>query len=229
MSAPICKTFRAVLEPTGTRLRWVIARVPVDLKKAWPTWRSRRVRGEINGFAFQTSLFPGQQGGGHVLLVNKRMQTGARAKPGETVQIRLEPDLEEQAAVPLPKELVSALKADRRLCHWFDALSPSMRKWIGAFVDEAKGIETRKLRASRMAESLLLAMEGEEEPPPILRAAFLRQPQAREGWNAMTPTRRRNHLLGIFFVQTVEAREKRAAKAVEEALQAARKASADRE
>ena len=45
----------------------------------------------------------------------------------------------------------------------------------------------------------------------------------------MTPTQRRNHLLGIFYVQTVEGREKRAAKAVEEALQAARKANADRE
>jgi len=229
MSTSTSKTFRAVLEPTGTRLRWVIARVPVDLKKAWPTWRSRRVRGEINGFAFQTSLFPGPQGEGHVLLVNKQMQAGARAKPGETVRIRLEPDLDEQAAVPLPKELVSALKADRRLRRWFDALSPSMRKWIGAFVDEAKGMETRKLRASRMAESLLLAMEGEEEPPPILRAAFLRQPQAREGWNAMTPTRRRNHLLGIFYVQTVEGRERRAAKAVEEALEAARKTGPDLE
>ena len=38
-----------------------------------------------------------------------------------------------------------------------------MRKGIGAFVDQAKGIETRKLRAARMAESLMLAMEGEEE------------------------------------------------------------------
>ncbi len=228
MSTSTSKTFRAVLEPTGTRLRWVIARVPVDLKKAWPTWRSRRIRGEINGFAFHTSLFPGPQGEGYVLLVNKQMQAGAKAKPGETVRIRLEPDLEEQPAVALPKELAAALKADRRLRRWFDALSPSTRKWIGAFVDEAKAKETRELRASRMTESLLLAMEGEEEPPPILRAAFLRQPRAQEGWNAMTPIRRRNHLLGIFYVQSVEGRERRAAKAVEEALQAARKASADR-
>jgi hypothetical protein len=222
-----CKTFRAILESTGTRLRWVIARVPVDLKEAWPAWRSRRVRGEINGHAFRTSLFPGAQGKGHVLLVNKQMRAGARAKAGETVQIRLEPDLEERAVVPLPKEFVSALNADRKLRRWFDALNPGMRKWIGAFVDEAKSKETRERRASRMAESLMLAMEGEEEPPPILRAAFLRQPLALKGWNAMTRTQRRNHLLGIFYVQTVVGREKRAAKAVEDALQAARKLRAD--
>lgn len=229
MPSPTIKTFRAVLEPTGTRLHWVIARIPVDLKKAWPQWRSRRVRGQINGFAFRTSLFPGPQGEGHVLLVNRQMQAGAKAKAGETVQIRLEPDLEERAVVDIPKELVNALKGDRRLRRWFDSLSSSMRKGIGGFVDQAKGQETRKLRAERMAESLLLAMEGEQEPPPILRAAFLRQPRALEGWNAMTPTQRKYHLLGIFYVQTVEGRERRAAKAVEEALRTQRKTSADRD
>jgi uncharacterized protein YdeI (YjbR/CyaY-like superfamily) len=221
MSGTTSKTFRAVLEPTGTRLRWVIARVPVDLKKAWPEWRNRRVRGEINGFAFRTSLFPGAQGEGHTLLVNKQMQTGAHAKAGEQVQIRLEPDLEERLEA-VPAELLKALKEDRRLGRWFDSLSPSMRKGIGGFVAQAKSAATREMRSEKMAESLLLAMEGEEEPPPILRAGFQRQPLAEEGWNAMTPTQRRNHLLGIFYVQTVEGRERRAARAVEEAVQVAR-------
>jgi len=34
----------------------------------------------------------------------------------------------------------------------------------------------------------------------------------------MTPLQRRSHLLGIFYYQTPEAREKRAAKAIEEAM-----------
>jgi hypothetical protein len=42
----------------------------------------------------------------------------------------------------------------------------------------------------------------------------------------MTPAQRRNHLLGIFYYQTVEARERRAARAVEEALRRARRAAA---
>jgi len=76
-----------------------------------------------------------------------------------------------------------------------------------------------------MAERLFLAMEGEKEPPPILRAAFQRQPRALEGWNKLTPTQRRNHLLGIFYYETVEARERRAAKAVDEAMRAAARGS----
>lgn len=215
------KIFRTVLEPTGTRLHWVIARVPVDLKKAWPGWRNRCVRGEINGFAFRTTLFPGSQGKGHTLLVNKQMQGGAKVKAGERVEIRLEPDMEERLE-PAPEELLNALRGDRRLRRWFDRLSPSMQKGIGGFVSQAKSAATREMRGEKMAESLMLAMEGEEEPPPILRAAFGRQPLAEAGWNAMTPTQRRNHLLGIFYVQTVDGRERRAAKAVEDALRVAR-------
>ena len=74
-----------------------------------------------------------------------------------------------------------------------------MRKGFGQLVDTAKGLQTRKVRAEKVAETVMLAMEGEQEPPPILRAAFQRQPLARTGWDAMTPTQRRSHLLGIFF------------------------------
>jgi uncharacterized protein YdeI (YjbR/CyaY-like superfamily) len=98
-----------------------------------------------------------------------------------------------------------------------------MRKGVSQFVDQAKGKETRKMRAERVAESLMLAMEGESEVPPILRAAFQRQPLAQVGWNAMTPTQRRNHLLGIFYVQTVNGRERRVAKAMEDAVLTAKR------
>lgn len=216
------KTFRVVLEEAGTRPRWVISRVPVDLKKAWPEWKSRRVNGEINGFHFKTALIPGTKGQGHFLIVNKKMQTGARVRAGGRALIKLEPDLSE-LAVDVPAELAKVLKEDRELRRWFDALSPSMRKGIGGFVDQAKSAETRRKRAEAIAESLLLAMDGEVEPPPILRVAFQRQPLARTGWEAMTPAQRKRHLLGIFYVQTVEGRERRAAKAVEDALRVARK------
>src|SRR6059058_1221896 len=103
------KTFRALLEPTGDALRWVIARVPFDPAQVWPVRRGRRVRGQINGFAFRTALFPEAGGKKHVLLVNKKMQSGARAKAGDTVQIRLEPDLEEREAA-MPDELAKAFK-----------------------------------------------------------------------------------------------------------------------
>jgi uncharacterized protein YdeI (YjbR/CyaY-like superfamily) len=216
------KTFRAVLEPSGDALRWVIARVPFDPGEVWPVRRGRRVRGEINGFAFRTALFPEAGGKKHVLLVNKKMQAGAHAKAGDRVQIRLEPDLDEREAA-VPVELSKALKADRDLRRYFDALNPSTRRYVGNWVAEPKSAESRTSRAEQTAEWLFLAMEGEREIPPILRVAFQRQPAAREGWEAMTPARRRNHLLGIFHYQSAEARERRTRSAVEDALKVAKR------
>jgi hypothetical protein len=216
------KSFRATLETTGTSLRWVIARVPVDLKKAWPMWKSRRVFGEINGCPFKTALIPGTKGQGHVLIVNKKMQFGARARAGNRALIKLWPDLGE-VVIDLPPEFARILKSNRALKKWFESMSPSMRKGFSNFIADAKTTETRQKRAESMAESLMLAMEGELEPPPILRAAFQRQPEARRGWDLMTPTQRKHHLLGIFYPQTVEGRERRAAKAVESCLAVARR------
>jgi len=222
MSTPKTKSFTAVLQPDGTQLRWVVARIPFDVAKAWPERRRLRVRGEIEGYAFRTSLFPDPRGKGHILLVNKKMQAGAKAAAGSQVRIQLEPDLEERAVV-IPTELERALKGDRRLPKWFAGLSDSMRHEIGKWVSEPKGAETRRKRAEGMAERLLLTLEGEIEAPPILQAAFQRQPLARKGWEAMTPVQRRGHLLGIFYYQTADARDRRAAKAVEEALRVARR------
>jgi uncharacterized protein YdeI (YjbR/CyaY-like superfamily) len=225
MSPTTKKSFNALLESDGTSLHWVIARVPFDIDKAWPERKRLRVRGEINGFAFRTSLFPVPGGGGHMVLVNKKMQKGAKAQKGDKVRITLEPDFEERAAI-IPPELDRELKGDRRLRKWFDGLSEYTRRMLGAMVNEAKSPETRQKQAERIAERLLLTMEGELETPPILRAAFVRQPLAEVGWKAMTATQRRGHLLGIFYYEGAEARERRVSKAVEDALKAAKRAAA---
>ena len=211
------KSFTAVLEPDGTDLNWTVARIPFDVAKAWPVRKGRRVRGEIEGFVFRTTLFPRPGGGEHYLLVNKKMQAAAGVRAGEKARIWLEPDLEEREIL-LPGELEKELNCDRGLRKWFDGLSDSMRREIGKWADEPKSPESRKKRAERMAERLMQAMEGEQEPPPVLKAAFQRQPRAREAWFALTPAQRRNHLLGIFYYETAEGRERRAAKAIEKAM-----------
>jgi uncharacterized protein YdeI (YjbR/CyaY-like superfamily) len=224
MNSEPSKSFRAPLEATATSLRWVIVRIPVDLQKAWPAWKSRRVLGEINGFAFKTALIPAARGQGQILIVNKKMQAGAHVKAGDSALIKLSPDLGE-LVIDLPAEFAKILKSNRALKKSFDAMSPSMRKGFTNFIADAKSRETREKRAEAMAESLMLAKEGEHETPPILRSKFQYQPEARRGWDLMTPLQRRNHLLGIYFAQTVEGRERRAAKAIESCLAVARRKS----
>jgi len=213
---PVAKSFKATLERMSSNLGWVIARIPLDVPKVWGKRGMLKVKGEINGFAFRTSLFPTGKGY-HYLLVNKRMQTGAHAAPGDTAQFRLEPDTAERKAV-VPAELHRALAEDRALRRWYDKLNYSIRKWIGDWISQPKSAGARVRRSEQMAERLLATMEAERELPPILKAAFARDPRALEGWQQMSPAHRRGHLLGIFYYRTPEARDRRLAKAIEDAL-----------
>ena len=212
--------FRAMLERAGTGPYWVVARVPVDLKKAWPAWRTRRVDGTVNGYPFRTSLMPGIGGKGFTVLVNKKMQAGADATPGQTVRFELRPEIG-SPVIEEPRELSAVLGQSRGLRKWFDAMTPSTRRWFAQFVDQAKSAETRRKRAEQLAETIMLVREGERETPPILRVEFERQPMAGAGWKAMTPSQRKRHLLGIFNARTVDGRARRTAWVIADCLRVA--------
>lgn len=215
------KKFRGVLQPDNTALKWVIVKVPFEPAKAWPKRNRLRVKGTINGFPFRTSLFRSARDG-HILLVNKQMQKGGNVAVGGLAEVVLEPDFDERTS-SVPPELEKLLKQDRKLKRWYEELSPYTRKYIGDGIASCKDPEVRVRRAEQAAERMLLAMEGERDLPPILQVAFRRQPKALAGWHAMTPVQRRGHLLGIFYYQSPESRQKRADKAVAEALKAAKR------
>jgi uncharacterized protein YdeI (YjbR/CyaY-like superfamily) len=211
------RKFRGILQPDGTNLAWTIVRVPFEPVEVWPQRKGLRVRGTINGVPFRTSLFRGQDGT-CALLVNKQIQKKARVSQGSVADVELEADTEERPVAPTPPELEKLLCQDRSLRKWHDALNPSMRSWIAAAIIQPRSPAARIRRAELWAERMMLAMEGEQVTPPILEALFHRQPKAREGWRAMTPIQRRSQLLGIFYCQSPESRQKRAERAVDAAL-----------
>ena len=216
MPKTAARTFRATLERAGERLKWVIARIPFDVRKAWNAGGRPKVKGEINGFAFRTSLFPSRNGG-HLLLVNKHMQSGGHARPGAVAELTLEPDTEERT-VTVPSELKRILAANRSLRRWFDALNYSTRHEIANWVTNVKSAEARDRRAAQIAERMMSTMEAERELPPIMRVAFDRQPRAREGWEQMSPSHRRAHLLGLFGYCSPESRARRLEKILQDAI-----------
>jgi uncharacterized protein YdeI (YjbR/CyaY-like superfamily) len=205
-----------MLERMSSNLGWVIVRIPLDVPKIWGTRGMLKVKGEINGFAFRTSLFPTGKGY-HYLLVNKRMQVGANAAAGDTAQFRLEPDTEKRVAT-VPAELQRILNEERAFRRWFEQLNYSTRKWICDWAIQVKSPEARVRRAEQVAEQLLATMEAEQELPPILKLAFARDPRTLAGWQRMSPTHRRGHLLAIFYYRSPEARDRRIAKMLEDAL-----------
>ena len=211
-----------MLEPLPGGLGWVVAWLPFEVEAVWKKMVRLRVKVEIGGEVFRTSLFPGAQRNGHFVLVNKKMQKAAGAGLGAMVDFTIAPDLEERTPM-VPPELAKLLKTQKRLAKWFEALSESMRWEIGKWIYGVKGPEARLRRAEQMAERLMLAMEGEKELPPVIEVAFRRVPAARKGWEAMTKTQRRMGLLAVFYYRGPEAREKRVRKLVEDCLKAARR------
>ena len=216
---PRNKSFQARLERLRSNLGWTVVYVPFDVPKTWKMRGRAKVKGEINGFAFRTSLFP-MRDGRHFLLVNKRMQAGAGVGLGDMAEITLQPDTEERVAA-VPGELQRFLREDRAFRRWFEQLSYSIKKWIGDWITQPKGAAARARRAEQVAEQLFSAMEAERELPPLLKTAFAREPRALEGWQRMTPTYRRGQLIAIFYYRSPEARERRLAKVIEEAVAAA--------
>jgi hypothetical protein len=204
------QSFRAVVEPGSRALGWTIARVPFEPVAVWKEMVRLRVKGEVNGYGFRTSLFPDPRGGFY-LLVNRAMQREAGVGVSTEAEFWLEPDLEPREA-ELPDELAVLLEDEEGLRGWYDGLSEYTRREIGKWVVGVKSDEARMRRAEQMAERLLATMEGERELPPVLEAAFRRRPKARAGWARMTETQRRNGLMAVFYYQTPEARERRVGK-----------------
>ncbi|HEY6388561.1 MAG TPA: YdeI/OmpD-associated family protein [Candidatus Acidoferrum sp.] len=219
----ISKSFHATLERLRSNLGWVVIRIPFNVQNIWGTRGMFRVKGEINGFAFRTSLFPTRKGE-HFLLVNKKMQAGAHATEGTAAEFLLEPDTEERVVV-VPAEFKRILVEDRSFRRWFDALSYSIRKWISDWIVQPKSPAARVRRAEQVAEQLFSAMEAERELPPALKLAFTCDPRALEGWNLMSPSHRRGQLIAIFYYRSPDARARRIEKVVAEAIALAEKKS----
>jgi uncharacterized protein YdeI (YjbR/CyaY-like superfamily) len=217
------KSFSATLERLPGGLGWVIARIPFDVSKTWGT-RRPKVKGEMNGFAFRTTLFPARTGG-HFVLVNKRMQAAGIAAPGSVAQFRMELDTDKRE-VTVPAELKRAMAGERALQRWYDTMNYSTRKEIAHWITDVKSAEARVRRAEQVAERLLATVEAEQELPPLLQREFARVPHALQGWQQMSASHRRGQLLAIFYCRNPESRARRVAKVAEAAAEYAEKKAA---
>ncbi len=195
-------------------LGWTMIRIPFDAAKLWGSRGQIKVRGDINGFPFRAILFPDGKGD-HFLVVNKKMQAGAKVKAGGTAQVRLEVDPETRI-VEMPAELEAILNEDRALKKWFGQLNHATRNWIAKWVSDVKSSEARARRAEQMAERMISTMETEVELPPVLRVAFENDPIAYECWKRVTPAQRRGHLLGVFGYRDPVSRARRIRKMLDE-------------
>jgi uncharacterized protein YdeI (YjbR/CyaY-like superfamily) len=206
------KNFRGTLERLRGNLGWIIVRIPFDVKKTWGSARPK-VRGEVNGAVFRTSVFP-EKDGRAFLLINKQLQKDAGIVEGITATFKIELDTAPRE-VEVPAELNGIFAESKRLKKWFESLSYSYRRWIADWIAEPKSAASRERRADQIAERLMETMEAERELPPLIKTAFERNAVAREGWRRMTARQRRGELMAIFYYRTPEARQRRLQKVLE--------------
>lgn len=214
---PTFKKFSARLERMPGRLGWTIVRVPFDVAKLWGSRGALRVRGEINGHEFRTSLFPTGRGT-HYILINKKMQKGGAVRAGEQAEFKLEPDTKERPVV-LPIEMEKIFKRERQLRKLYDSFNDSIRRYVANEVASRKSPASRERRAEQVAEQLLETMEAERDLPPMIKNAFAENPKAFAGWKKMTPLARRTQLLAIFYYRSPDSRARRLQKVVDAAAE----------
>src|ERR1035438_4373764 len=115
-SGPGVRRFEAALERMRSRLNWTIIRMPFDAAKCYGMRGQIKVKVEINGCSFRTSLFPTAEGV-HILLVNKRMQKAACVRAGDSARFQIERDIEERVlmAAAHVKHVVDHVSAGRKI------------------------------------------------------------------------------------------------------------------
>jgi hypothetical protein len=157
MAAAKPMKFKARLEAQGPGGAWTLMKLPFSVEEVWGTRARLSVKGTMNGFAFRSSIFPTGDGTHH-LMVNKALQAGAKAEPGDRVEVVMEPDTEPRT-VELPADLKKALAREKQAKQFFEKLAPSHKKRYVDWITEARKVETR---AARLEKAVALLRAGKK-------------------------------------------------------------------
>jgi len=112
-----------------------------------------KIQGEINGFAFHTTLMP-VKAKPYLLYVNTPMLKGTGASEGDLVKFNIYPDNEHyEYHYPIPPLLKQKLESEK-LTEQFDALTASRKKDILKYLGHLKTEETLKKHVSTLLHRL---------------------------------------------------------------------------
>jgi len=133
---------------SGERGR-VFINLPFTPKAAWGK-AVRYVKGTLNGTDYRASL--GVRGGQYFMPLNKELQQQTRLKPGDRVDVTMEPD--EAQVEEMPQDFEHALSAEPAAAQFFESLTPFQRNTYLGWITSAKKTETRVSRIQESVQSL---------------------------------------------------------------------------
>jgi Domain of unknown function (DUF1905)/Bacteriocin-protection, YdeI or OmpD-Associated len=125
--------------------------LPFDVPETFGTRARVPVRGTINGFPFRSSLMP--MGGCHMMAVNKTMRDGAKAGPGDEVDVVMERDADSHTIDP-PPELKKELSKNKKARDRWNALAFTPKKEMAVVIRDAQQEETKKRRLAKVMHIL---------------------------------------------------------------------------
>lgn len=103
--------------------------------------------GTANGYDFRGTMVPAGDGR-HRLFLNSAIRTAIDCGEGDTVALVLQKDMTSREP-PMPDDFNVALDAIAGAQHRWDAYSPSHRREILTWINDAKKAETRARRIAR--------------------------------------------------------------------------------
>jgi hypothetical protein len=142
---------------------------PFDVVEVFGTRARVPVRGTINGYPFRSSLMPmgdclpgkgssSRPSSSHMMPVCKALRDGAGVKPGDTVNIVMERDVEERI-VDVPPALKEELAKSKTARANWEKLSFTSQKEIALSINGAKQEETR---VRRLAKAMNILKSGKK-------------------------------------------------------------------
>ena len=146
--------FRAKLEPVPHGGQYVV--VPAAVAAAAGLKHGSRVRGEVNGVGYRSSLM--KYSGIFHLGVHKATLQTAGVKPGARVSVTIACDDEPLPTDVVPDDLAVALKKNPSAATAWTALSPSHQREHVQVLLSAKLPDTRARRVSKILAALMKSL-----------------------------------------------------------------------
>jgi hypothetical protein len=149
---PLTFEFVAPVLRLETGLKQHYVPLPAEVADALQTVGARRVIATLNGRTLSRGV-QGRKDGEKYLMISLALMREMRASYGDMVMVSLEPDPDPDT-IELCEEFRAALEQDAEAAERFYAFPPSKQRGIAYYVDSARRVETRVLRALEMARKL---------------------------------------------------------------------------
>jgi hypothetical protein len=143
-------SFQAKLENWEEGMDYCAVAVPAKVTQTLGTKGPVLVMARVNqSEPFKVSLFP-VDGGQHYIRIKAKVRKETKTKTGDLVRLRI--TVLDRADVTYPKDLLSALRAERATDD-FKSLPPGEQNFILRRIDDAAKPETRKKRIQETVEA----------------------------------------------------------------------------